>query len=117
MEVFAPYLGNVISGLALSWTIYVFFTAAREKRAAKDREDFNKTFSLSTSLMEKQITELKLKIDGQEKEFNNLKTAMISQAERMKTLGYIIDESGKRVDKALERHEQKLDVFGRVIKK
>lgn len=51
----------------------------------------------------------------QEKEFEKMKVIVHSLTSQTKTQGQIFNDTTKRIEKVLDRHEDKLDNFGKVI--
>lgn len=112
-----PYIGNIISGMGLAWAIYTFTTKRREETAEKDRKDFLKTYQYTTSLLEKEINDIKAKLEGHQKELSTLRLAVVSSHEKIKMHNQLLVDNYTRIEKILDRHEQKLDSYGKVIVK
>jgi|WetSurMetagenome_2_1015567.scaffolds.fasta_scaffold193584_2 hypothetical protein len=112
-----PYLGNIISGLSLTWAIYSFVIKKREDSAEKDRKDFLNTFKTAVYLLEKDVDSLKSKLESNTKELSNTRIAVVTTHEKIKLHNQFLEENYKRIEKVLDRHENKLDSFGKVVVK
>ena len=108
-------IGPIISGLALMWTIYTFFLKKREEAAQKDRQDFMSQIGLTKDLLNTRVVNLESQLIAQMKEFESLKQNVHILNEKIKIHTQVIQKNYDRMEKIMDRHEQKLDDFGKII--
>jgi predicted RNase H-like nuclease (RuvC/YqgF family) len=105
----------IISGAALSWGIYSFILKRRDDKAAKDRHDYEYTVQKTREYLEKEIYSLKTDLLRQKDEFEKMKLAAMETNTRSVTQGEMIKFSLASLEKTIEKHDTKLENFGKVI--
>jgi hypothetical protein len=108
-------LGSIISGLALVWAMYQFFVKRMDDANALKQMQIKNLIENSKEVLEKEINLLKGQLHEQEKEFEKMKLVVHSLTTQTKLNGQSFNETTKRIEKVLDRHESKLDNFGKVI--
>lgn len=110
-------LTQVISGLGLVWAIYQFVIKRMDDRNKEKQMEISNAIKSAKENMDKEMHELKLQLKHQEKEFEKMKLTVVSLSSQTKSQGQVFNETSKRIEKVLDRHEDKLDNFGKVILK
>jgi len=110
---FQTLLGPIFSGLALSWTIYQFWTKKAQDKAFEEKQAIHAAIRMSQAYAEKEINELKIELKSQKEEFEKMKLSVVTLLNQSRNQ----DTTFQRIEKVLDRHETKLDTFGKVIVK
>lgn len=110
-------LSPLISGLALVWAIYQFVIKSRDERNEEKVRFIGNAIEMQKAYLEKELYDLKIKIGKQEEEMARLKISVISLISESKNSSVSFKETVQRWEKTLDRHEEKLDTFGKVIVK
>ena len=109
------FLSPIISGLALVWAIYSFFIKSRDEERDKERNSIKMAIESQEIYMRKELYDMKAKLAKQEDELVKMKLSLISLITQSKAHTASFSETVQRWEKTLDRHEQKLDNFGKVI--
>lgn len=116
-QYFFQILSSSISGMALVWGIYSYVIKSREAAAEKDRTDFSLSVHRTRDILEKELGSLRTKLEIQSEELMKLKLSVLESNSRIITHGSLIENNLARLEKVIERHDAKLDIFGKVIVK
>ncbi len=109
------FLSPIISGLALMWAVYQFYIKARDEKNEERTRFISNSIELQKAYLEKEVYELKSKFETQQKEFINMKLIVAQLTSQSKSNAESFKQSMDRFEKTLEKHDQKLEGFGKVI--
>lgn len=107
-------VASLVSTLGIVWTIYAYFSNQREATADKDRKSFLDLFRVSTDLIKQENIDLKRKFEIQENQIQDLKLQLAVLGQKISMLNNTLDESSIRFEKVLEKHDNRLESFGKV---
>lgn len=107
----------LISGAALSWGIYSFILKRRDDKAEKDRVDYVLQVHKTREYLEKEIYALRAEQIKQKEEFEKMRLAAMETNTRSISQGELIKFSLSSLEKTIEKHDAKLENFGKVIVK
>lgn len=107
-------IGSIVGGLSLVWGIYQWIIKRSDEAAKQKQVEIQNAIKWQRDAFEKEMTMLRNQNHEQEKEFEKLKLTVHSLMSQTKTQGQIFNDTTKRIEKVLDRHENKLDTFGKV---
>lgn len=111
------FLGSIIGGLSLIWAIYQWIIKRQDEEAAKKQKEIQTAIQYQKDELEKEMRALRKQVQSQEEAFDKLKLTVNSLNIQTKSQGQVFNDTTKRIEKVLDRHEDKLDNFGKVIVK
>lgn len=117
MDELLKLVSPLISGAALTWGIYSFVIKRRDEKAAKDRHDYEYTVQKTREYLEKEIYALRADVIKQKEEFEKMRLATMETNTRSVAHGELIKVSLDRLEKTIDKHDAKLENFGKVIVK
>lgn len=109
------FISPIISGLALIWAIYQFVLKTRDEQSEKRMTHIGNSIEVQKAYLEKELYDLKSKFDAQQREFSNTKLVVAQLVVQSKSTSENMKYNLDRFEKTLEKHDQKLDNFGKVI--
>lgn len=108
-------ISPIISGLALVWAIYQFILKSRDERSDEKVRFIGNAIEIQKAYLEREVYDLKSKLTKQEEELSKLKLSVISLISESKNSSVSFKDTVQRWEKVLDRHEEKLENFGRVV--
>jgi hypothetical protein len=115
------FISPLLTALGLMWAVYQFYIKRQDEKQAQARAELTKMIGESGESMRKEVNFIKEQFGDIRKEFDQLKQLSLASASKldaqsnlMLAQAKIFDESIKRLEKTLDRHEQKLDAYGSV---
>lgn len=109
------FLSPILAGLALVWSIYQFVLKTRDEESDLRIRTINNSIEIQKAYLEKEVYELKSKFESQQKEFINMKLIVAQLTAQSKNHSETFRQSMDRFEKTLEKHDQKLENFGKVV--
>jgi hypothetical protein len=117
MDEVIKIFSSIISGLGLSWGIYVWFAKKKEEKLLEEKHQADLRFQKFSELVEKEVSDMKNKIEAQERQFVIMKTAYVATREQLKSFQKDMETNQARTEKVLDKYESKIDNLGKVIVK
>jgi hypothetical protein len=121
MEIISQMIGPILSSIGLVWGMYTFFIKRKDEQAKKERDEFSALIEFASNRSEKDLSLVKEKLSDMKQDMDKLKSAMGTNIQKLDAQSNlflaqakVFDEAQKRVEKTLDRHEEKLDAFGLV---
>lgn len=97
------------------WSIYQFFLKDRDEKFKKTVGDIQSATREQYDNVLGQVKSLESRLSVQDKSFNDMRVTIASLMSQVKSQGQSFNATTSRVEKVLDRHEEKLDNFGKVI--
>jgi hypothetical protein len=114
-------IGPALSSAGLIWAMYTFFIKRRDEAQEKQRADIIKLVESAAKDAEREARELKEKVNQMQIEVSKVKGMALSAGSKIDAQSNLLlaqakmfEEAIKRVEKTLDRHEEKLDNFGKI---
>lgn len=109
------FLGPIISGMALMWGIYSFIIKRKDEEREREQKRIHIAIENQKAQLEKELYELRSKLGAQQEDLVKMKLSLMGLSVQSKSQVKSFEETIVRWEKTLDRHEAKLDNFGKVI--
>jgi len=114
-------IGPLLTGLGLVWGMYQFYIKRHDEKQERDRREVLKIVSDTAEKQEREVVYLRDQFKDLKKDLESFKAVAQSASNKIDAQSQLMlaqasrfDESIKRLERTLERHEAKLDSFGMV---
>ena len=108
-------LSPLISGAALAWAIWQFIIKKREESAKEKQAEIKVLIFEQSSALDKAMAEIQKRLAKYDSDMDKFKISIASLIVEMRAQAKSQSENTARIEKVLDRHEAKLDSFGKVV--
>lgn len=111
------FLSPLISSAGLLWAVYAFYIKKKEQDDKDARDALYLVVRKTEDNLTNELNKTEQELKSMRQEIERLKESFLNFSPRISAGHEQLNESLKRMERALDKYDQKLDSFGKVIMK